>query len=121
MTSARYGLPKSHRLLKPTEYTATQKGGQRWRDELLRVYAVPNPHSYGRLGIVISRRVSPRAVIRNRVKRHIRESFRHSHTKLSGLDIVVVANPTAAQASAERLRGSLQQMWEMVEQQCRRS
>jgi len=118
---AGYGLPKSRRLLRPTEYAATQRGGQRWRDELVRVYAVSNPHPYGRLGIVISRRVAPRAVTRNRVKRQIRESFRHNQIKLSGLDIVVVANPMAAVATAERIRSSLQQMWEIVEQQCKKS
>ncbi|HYA38978.1 MAG TPA: ribonuclease P protein component [Candidatus Methylomirabilis sp.] len=120
MTRARYGLPKSRRLLKPTQFETTLKSNRPWRDVLFRVYATPNSYSYGRLGIVISRRVSPRAVERNRVKRCIRESFRHDQANLAGLDIVVVANPGAAGASVECLRTSLQKMWEMVEQQCKR-
>lgn len=82
---------------------------------------IPNLHPYGRLGIVVSRKTSPRAVVRNRVKRQIRETFRKLQERLSGLDIVVVASSKAGAAEAVSLRSSLQQIWEKVEQQCRKS
>ena len=121
LTSARRGLPKSHRLLRPAEFTATLKSRLRWRDDNFGVYAVPNSHSHGRLGIVVSRKTSPRAVARNRVKRQVRELFRQHQERLSGMDIVVVASPKAGRAEVTSLRTSLQQLWEKVEHQCKKS
>jgi ribonuclease P protein component len=121
LTTARCGLSKSYRLLKPAEFKATLKSSTRWRDDFFGVYAIPNPHPYGRLGIVVSRKTSPRAVVRNRVKRQIRESFRCQKEKFSGLDVVVVASPRAGKAELISLRASLQQIWEKVEKQCKKS
>jgi len=121
LTTARCGLSKSYRLLRPAEFKATLKSSTRWRDDFFGVYATPNPHPYGRLGIVVSRKTSPRAVVRNRVKRQIRESFRCQKEKFSGLDIVVVAGPRAGTAQLISLRASLQQIWDKVEKQCKKS
>jgi len=107
--------------LKPAEFKATLKSGIRWRDDFFGVYAVPNPYPYGRLGIVVSRKTSPRAVVRNRVKRQIRESFRCQKEKFSGLDIVIVAGPRAGTGQSVSLRASLQQIWDKVEKQCKKS
>ncbi|MBI5782519.1 MAG: ribonuclease P protein component [Gammaproteobacteria bacterium] len=105
----------------PAEFTATLKSTWRERDDFFGVYAIPNPYPYGRLGLVVSRKASPRAVVRNRIKRQVREAFRRYQEKLGGLDIVVVAGAKAGTAPATVLRASLQQLWDKVEQQCRKS
>ncbi|MHB8474302.1 MAG: ribonuclease P protein component [Sulfuricaulis sp.] len=121
MAGARFGLPKSHRILKPAEFSAILKNGFRWRNDLFSVCATPNPYSHGRVGVVVSRKTSPRAVVRNRVKRQIRESFRRCQENLRGLDMVVLASPPAGKAQRDSLRASLQQLWEKVERECRKS
>jgi len=120
LSSALYGLPRSRRLRLPAEFATTLKSRRRGRDEIFGVYAVTNPYSYARLGIVVSRKVSARAVVRNRIKRQIREAFRRSQEMLAGLDVVVVASPKAGTAPAALLRTSLQKLWERVEEQCRK-
>lgn len=85
------------------------------------MYAAPNEASHARLGIVVTRRVSAKAVIRNRIKRQIRESFRLNHDRLTGLDVVVSAHPQAACAEPARLRATLDQLWKKVAAQCRSS
>jgi ribonuclease P protein component len=52
----------------------------------------------GRMGITVSRKVGG-AVVRNRVKRWIRECYRRRHPEFPcAVDVVVVARPAAAAA-----------------------
>ena len=121
MVDARLGLPKQCRLLKPGEFTATMKQGARIRDDLFSVFLAVNQGGQGRIGITVSRRVSLRAVIRNRIKRHVRESFRKNRDTLTGLDMVVIANSKAATASADNIRAALGKIWEKTTQACKKS
>lgn len=64
--------------------------------------------SDARIGITVSRKVG-NAVVRNRVKRWVREGYRKLAKPLPrGTDVVVIAKPSAANASygatAEELR-----------------
>lgn len=43
-----------------------------------------------RLGVVVAKRYAPKAVLRNKVRRLIRENFRHNKNLLIGLDLVVL-------------------------------
>jgi ribonuclease P protein component len=63
-----------------------------------------------RLGLAISKKQIRRAVDRNRLKRHIRESFRHHRKRLTGLDLVVMARPAAGLADKKQLNISLAEL-----------
>ena len=56
-----------------------------------------------RFGLVVSRRVG-NAVVRNRVKRWLREAVRHEKSGLTGFDVVLIARNSAAGAGAMALR-----------------
>lgn len=61
-----------------------------------------------RLGLTVSRRVGG-AVVRNRVKRRVREWFRTHHAIFpKGKDCVVVARPAAASATFAELGRELE-------------
>lgn len=71
--------------------------------------AKPNQLGFPRLGLVIGKRILPRAVDRNRIKRCARESFRQLYPELPACDFVVrlLSKPTAGeemQALASALR-----------------
>jgi len=72
----------------------------------------------GRLGVTVSRKVSRRAVDRNRIKRQIRESFRTHQAGLDGCDIVVTAQAGAAQVATDMLRKSLEKHWDRLGRRC---
>ncbi|MGH8083714.1 MAG: ribonuclease P protein component [Lysobacter sp.] len=56
-----------------------------------------------RLGLAVSRKVDPNAVGRNRIKRVLRETFRHHRTALADGDYVVVARVGAARLSGAQV------------------
>lgn len=65
------------------------------------------PDATRRLGVTASRKVGP-AVTRNRIKRRVREWFRHSREGFEvDVDVVVIARPSAAQLDGQSLRETL--------------
>ncbi len=115
------GLPKLYRLLRPAAFSAVLRGGCKTRDNHFTVFVLANTLPNLRLGLVVSRKVSLRAVVRNSVKRQIRESIRRHQRLLKGLDLVVIAQPTAARADGSVLRASLQQHWAGIIEKCEES
>lgn len=64
-----------------------------------------------RLGLAISKRVSKRAVDRNRLKRLLRESFRQIRHQLPPVDLVVMARPEAADVPGVQLLLEAAALW----------
>ena len=114
-------FPSSHRLLRPAAFRAVLGVRCRSGDELFTVYARPNDTEQARLGITVSRKVSLRAVQRNRIKRLVRESFRHQALKIAGLDVVAIARPKASLVTNQDIIQSLEEHWNHVDSRCRKS
>ena len=89
-----YCFPKKYRLLKRFEFRRVENAGKRKRLDHVVVVFAENSGDSPRLGLVVSRRVG-NAVIRNRVKRIIREFFRYHRLTLSPVDVVVIARKGA--------------------------
>ena len=70
------------------------------------VYCLKNRAGASRLGITVSKKLG-HAVVRNRVRRRLREIYRLNEAQfLPGYDIVVVARSRAVEASFQELRES---------------
>ena len=108
---------RADRVLSPREFRRTIKSGRRGTSEGFVVVIAPRPRgdvtepdeSRRRLGITVSKRVG-NAVIRNRIKRRIREWFRHARERLpAGSDVVVIARRTARDLSGCEVAAVLNQ------------
>ncbi len=106
------GLPKSARLRTGAEFRRVFDQRQTCGNALFRIHFAPS--SSARLGMGVSRRVSPRAVVRNRIRRQIRETFRLAAADLKACDYVVLARPPAASASRAELQAALNQLWQRL-------
>jgi ribonuclease P protein component len=111
-------FPKSRRLLKPDEYRRVFDRGHRSGDGLFLVLGISNQMESARLGLAVSKKNCRRAVDRNRIKRMIRESFRHHQSSLEGLDLVVVARPGVATSDNLRCQTALQHHWRRILKRC---
>lgn len=80
--------------------------------------AHPNLGLHARLGVIVAKRVMKRAVDRNRVRRLIRESFRHHQETLGGLDIVVLVRCNCSDKPTEVLFNCLKQQWRDLAKRC---
>lgn len=93
------GFPKRLRLRKRRQFLAVQRRGRRLGTEHFLVFARPNGGGPTRLGITVSKKVG-KAVLRNRVKRLVREAFRRHTDRLpEGFDVVFVARQRTVPAN----------------------
>ncbi len=88
-------FPRRERLTKQSEYLDVYRNGEKQVGRAFICYAVRR-HGQGRkLGIAVSRKIG-KAVVRNRLKRYVRETFRtHRMALAEDAHIVFVARPAA--------------------------
>jgi ribonuclease P protein component len=111
-SSNEFRFQKTNRLLDAAAFGRVFKKAQRSRDKLFTVLCRDSEDEIARLGMAISKKHCRKATARNRIKRVIRESFRHHQYQLSGLDIVVINQPAAALADNGTINASLERHWQ---------
>lgn len=116
MRSAGFGFPRTARLLDTFQFDRVFAAPRRSSDTYFTVLGRPaapeaaSPKA-ARLGLAIAKRCAPRAVARNRIKRVIRENFRHVRGTLKPMDLVVLCRRAAVDANNATLNASLAKHW----------
>jgi ribonuclease P protein component len=100
------GLPRSARVRQRAEFDRVFADGRRNADPLLSLHWLRSD-TPARLGLAVSRKVDPRAVGRNRIKRILRAEFRTLRNQLPAGDYVLVARPAARGCEPKALRAAL--------------
>jgi ribonuclease P protein component len=98
-TAVGAGFSKRARLRKRPEFIHLSRSGRKQHTANFVVITRETDRSEARLGITVSSKVG-NAVVRNRVKRLLRECFRKwNHQIVPPRDILVIAKPGAAKLS----------------------
>jgi ribonuclease P protein component len=88
-------------LTKKVQFSLVYDEGKSWAGKEVVIKALPNGLDSSRCGLVVSRRVG-KAVVRNRVKRLLREILRQTPLQ-PGWDIIFIARTPAAMADYANL------------------
>ncbi|HAT49315.1 MAG: ribonuclease P protein component [Nitrospirae bacterium] len=96
-----FAFPQTARLLKSREFKLVTDRGKKVHTPLFLIFFRKNGLDHCRLGVTVSKKVG-QAVIRNRVKRWLREYFRHWQSgAIEHWDIVIIARNAANRVSHE--------------------
>ncbi len=107
-------FPKQNRLLKAAQFQQVFRQGRRLNTPQFIVFNKLNEQPYSRIGLAISKKSIKTAVGRNRVKRLIREGFRH-YAWQRGLDLILIAKPSVATLTNDQLTKQLDALWPRLE------
>jgi ribonuclease P protein component len=111
-------FPKASRVVDKKDYARVfDEAGRIGSNHLLLLYC-HNSLPYSRLGLAISKKHVAKAVERNRIKRQLREFFRHRKAHYPGLDLVFLSRPALAGADNSGLIRCLEQLWRKLGERC---
>ncbi|MBC7262681.1 MAG: ribonuclease P protein component [Chloroflexi bacterium] len=100
-------MERRYRLAHRGQFQRVRSQGRSWSHLLLVLLAAENGLPYSRFGFLVSKRIG-KAVVRNRVKRLMREAMRmRLHEVSSGWDIVLIARTPIVEADFWRIGEAL--------------
>jgi ribonuclease P protein component len=89
----RLSFSKDKRLISSRQFKSVLDRGQRLSNGILTLYIAKNEFNYARLGVSVSKSFGG-AVLRNRLKRLLREAFRQSQDVIpAGFDYFLMISP----------------------------
>ena len=106
----RYASIKENR-----EFMFLYKKGKSYCADCLVIYVRKNKNRGLRLGITVTKKIG-KAVVRNRIRRRIRESFSANLNEISPCcDVIIVARSKAAESSYAELNSALRYLLHKAE------
>lgn len=104
-------FPRNVRLTRGVEFQRVFQQGKRLHANGVNARAAANGMGFPRLGMAIAKKALRRAHERNRIKRLVRESFRHHQANLPAVDIVVMCRHDVLTMSNAELFQQLEGLW----------
>ncbi len=111
MVTGNSTFPPEARLHNAADFAGLRKCREPLRGRFFVIRHVPGSGDMARLGLAVSRKTSKLAVVRNRLKRTVRESFRQRRAELPVVDLLVITRSAAVAASSEQLGQELERHW----------
>jgi ribonuclease P protein component len=110
------GYSRPHRFTVQGSFSTVLRASRKLRGRYTVVHVAAGRPEHSRLGIALTRRLVPRSVDRNRVKRLVREAFRRHMLKRAGLDCVVALREKFDGASLGLIAAEVRQHFDQLVQ-----
>jgi ribonuclease P protein component len=114
-------FPAKLRLTRAAQYRQIFKNNKRVGDASITILVGNSTGSVPRLGFAIAKKQIAKAVLRNRLKRIIRESFRKNQHRLPARDMVIMVRRSIMLIDKAQLNSNLEKHWKSVIEQCENS
>ncbi|GMB09760.1 ribonuclease P protein component [Thermolongibacillus altinsuensis] len=103
-----FEMKKKYRIKKNDEFQAVFKQGKSFANRQFVLYVLDKPgQAYFRIGLSVSKKIG-KAVVRNRVKRYIRQVFLEERDNIeAGKDYVIIARIPVAEMDYFEVKKSL--------------
>lgn len=110
-----FGVKRATTVKENYEFRRIYAKGKSGVSSCLVVYCRPNKRDHNRLGVTVSAKLG-HAVVRNRIRRRLREIYRLSQPKMKqGFDIILVARSRAVTATYQDLERAYFRMCEKLD------
>ena len=111
-------LPKENRLKKEKDFERVFKTGKGYKEDFLFLKIVKNDLKTSRFGFVVSKKFSKKAIVRNKIKRQLRELIKLKLSKIrKGIDGIILIIPGSENKpltlSGKKAKGK--DFWELEE------
>lgn len=111
----RFGFTKQKRLLKARDFQRVfDRSSAKVSSRVMLLIAAPNDLSQPRIGFIIAKKQVRLAVKRNRIKRVIRETFRHLDSEDFSYDVILLARKGVDQQSNRKIRSEFEHLWQKL-------
>jgi len=108
------GYSRRHRYDAHGSFGVVLRSSRKVKGRLAVIHAIAGRSTDSRLGLALTRRLVPRAVDRNRIKRMAREAFRRHALKHAGVDCVVVLRGAFAASHAAAVRDEIRALFDQL-------
>ena len=110
-TGIHYSLPAEHRVKRRRDFLHISKSGRFNRSPHFLVFTLERIDGPTRLGVTVTRKIGG-AVVRNRIKRYLREFFRIEYISLPlATEISIIAKRGAEKLSFQEIQCELQALF----------
>lgn len=96
--------------MKKKEFEAVFRKGKTKAGKLVFLKILKNNLGNNRFGVVVSKKISKKAVNRNKIKRRLREIIRQAHIR-PGLDIIIIAKPEIIDKNYQDIKNELEDLF----------
>ncbi|MBT3412618.1 MAG: ribonuclease P protein component [Candidatus Jacksonbacteria bacterium] len=101
-------LKKQHRLHKEEDIKRVLRKGRSFKTPLFVVYSALNTEAESRATVIVSNKISKKAVVRNKIKRRLRDVLKENKSQFKkNIDVVVVAKNTVVEAEYKDIKQTL--------------